>query len=167
MLMQTAAQELAPERIRVNAIAPGAIKTSINESVWNDPDKAKKLLELIPYGRIGEVKDVARAALWLASDDSDYVTGDNAVRRRGHELVREFPRQRIARGALMLELSSSATFLSVPCTGMFASSGACGTRARSCEWRWHPPARFSGRPARCNGRAALLMPSPQCGTLRS
>lgn len=75
MLMKTLAQELAPNRIRVNAISPGAIKTDINKSVWGTPEGMKGLLELIPYGRIGEVSDIARAAVWLASDDSDYVTG--------------------------------------------------------------------------------------------
>ena len=75
MLMKTLAQELAPMRIRVNAISPGAIKTDINKSVWGTPEGMKGLLELIPYGRIGEVSDIAKAAVWLASDDSDYVTG--------------------------------------------------------------------------------------------
>lgn len=75
MLMKTLAQELAPNRIRVNAISPGAIKTDINKSVWGTPEGMQGLLELIPYGRIGEVSDIAKAAVWLASDDSDYVTG--------------------------------------------------------------------------------------------
>jgi len=75
MLMKTLAQELAPNRIRVNAISPGAIRTDINKSVWGTPEGMRGLLELIPYGRIGEVSDIAKAAVWLASDDSDYVTG--------------------------------------------------------------------------------------------
>jgi len=75
MMMKSVAQEVAPRRIRVNGIAPGAIKTPINTAAWQDPRAAAKLLELIPYGRIGEPEDVARAALWLASDESDYVTG--------------------------------------------------------------------------------------------
>jgi glucose 1-dehydrogenase len=75
MLMQSLAQEVAGEKIRVNAIAPGAIKTPINQSVWSDPAQAKELLKLIPYGRIGEPEDIAKAAVWLASDDSDYVVG--------------------------------------------------------------------------------------------
>ena len=53
----------------------GAIKTSINESVWSDPEKLKKLLTLIPYERMGEPEEIANAATWLASDASDYVTG--------------------------------------------------------------------------------------------
>lgn len=75
LLMETAAQELAPEGIRVNAIAPGAIKTSINRQAWENETAAEQLLELIPYRRIGEPQDVAKAAVWLASDDSDYVVG--------------------------------------------------------------------------------------------
>ena len=75
MLMKTVAQELAPQRIRVNSIAPGAIKTRINETVWSDPEGAASMLKLIPYGRIGEADDVAPVAVWLASDASDYVTG--------------------------------------------------------------------------------------------
>ena len=75
MLMKTVAQELAPQRIRVNSIAPGAIKTRINEAVWSDSEGAASMLKLIPYGRIGEADDVAPVAVWLASDASDYVTG--------------------------------------------------------------------------------------------
>ena len=73
--MESMAQELAPEGIRVNAIAPGAIKTSINQKAWKTPAARRKLLTLIPYQRIGDVKDVAEAAVWLVSDASDYVIG--------------------------------------------------------------------------------------------
>lgn len=75
LLMQSIAQELAGERIRVNAIAPGAIKTPINRQAWQTEEAAQKLLKLIPYGRIGEPEDIGKAAVWLASDDSDYVVG--------------------------------------------------------------------------------------------
>jgi glucose 1-dehydrogenase len=74
-LMRTMAQELAMHKIRVNAIAPGAIKTSFNQSSWATAEMEAELLQLIPYGRVGNSMDVARAAVWLASDDSDYVTG--------------------------------------------------------------------------------------------
>jgi glucose 1-dehydrogenase len=75
LLMQSLAQEVAPHKIRVNAIAPGAIKTPINHDAWATPEAEQRLLTLIPYGRVGEVDDIAKAALWLVSDDSDYVTG--------------------------------------------------------------------------------------------
>ena len=74
-LMESLAQEVAPLKIRVNAIAPGAIRTPINTSAWNTPDAYKALMKLVPYGRIGEPEDIARAAVWLASDHSDYVIG--------------------------------------------------------------------------------------------
>lgn len=75
LLMESMAQELAPEKIRVNAIAPGAIRTDINQGAWASAEASRKLLELIPYGRIGEPQDIGRAAVWLASDASDYVVG--------------------------------------------------------------------------------------------
>jgi glucose 1-dehydrogenase len=75
LLMQTMAQELAVHKIRVNSVSPGAIKTPINRMAWETPEAEAELLELIPYGRIGNVEDVANATVWLASDLSDYVTG--------------------------------------------------------------------------------------------
>jgi glucose 1-dehydrogenase len=75
MLMESLAQELAPHRIRVNGIAPGAIRTPINTSAWATPAAYAELMKLVPYGRIGEPEDVARAAVWLASDHADYVVG--------------------------------------------------------------------------------------------
>lgn len=74
-LMKSMAQELAPQKIRVNSIAPGAIKTPINRAAWETKEALKNLLKLIPDGRIGEPEDIARAAVWLASDQSDYITG--------------------------------------------------------------------------------------------
>jgi glucose 1-dehydrogenase len=75
MLMKSIAQEYAPKKIRINSICPGAIQTPINQSAWDTPEALEKLLTLIPYQRIGEPDDIGKAAIWLASDDSDYVTG--------------------------------------------------------------------------------------------
>ena len=75
LMMESMAQELAPHRIRVNAIAPGAIRTPINTTAWQTPQAYAELMTLVPYGRIGEPEDIARAAVWLASDHSDYVVG--------------------------------------------------------------------------------------------
>ena len=75
LFMASLAQELAPAGIRVNAVAPGAIRTPINREAWHDPKAFSELLSLIPCGRIGEPEDVANAIAWLASDASDYVVG--------------------------------------------------------------------------------------------
>jgi glucose 1-dehydrogenase len=75
MLMKTMAQELAQYKIRVNGISPGAIKTPINRMAWETQEAERALLKLIPHGRVGETIDIARATVWLASDDSDYMTG--------------------------------------------------------------------------------------------
>jgi glucose 1-dehydrogenase len=75
MLMRTIAQELAPHRIRVNSIAPGAIRTPINTAAWDTTAAYQDLMTLIPYKRIGEPEDIARAAAWLVSDAADYITG--------------------------------------------------------------------------------------------
>ncbi|MFF4104572.1 SDR family oxidoreductase [Streptomyces sp. NPDC001903] len=75
MLMATLAQELAPHRIRVNAVAPGAIRTPINRSAWDTPDAEADLLKLIPYRRVGDPEDIANAVTVLASDLLDYVVG--------------------------------------------------------------------------------------------
>lgn len=77
MMMKSMAQELAQHHIRVNAISPGAIKTPINTDAWSTPQAEEELLQLIPYGRVGETPDIARAAVWLASDEADYVVGHN------------------------------------------------------------------------------------------
>ncbi len=75
LMMESMAQELAPKRIRVNGIAPGAIRTPINTVAWDTKEAYDQLMTLVPYGRIGEPEDIARAAVWLASDQSDYVVG--------------------------------------------------------------------------------------------
>jgi glucose 1-dehydrogenase len=75
LMMKSLAQEVAPYRIRVNSICPGAIRTPINMQAWDTPEAYKDLLKLIPYKRIGEAAEIGRAAVWLASDYADYVHG--------------------------------------------------------------------------------------------
>jgi glucose 1-dehydrogenase len=75
MMMKSVAQELASHRIRVNSIGPGAIRTPINTSAWNTPEAYDSLMTLVPYKRIGEPEDIAQAAVWLVSDEADYITG--------------------------------------------------------------------------------------------
>ncbi len=90
MMMRTLAQEVAADRIRVNAVSPGAIRTPINRKVWESDEALEKLLRLIPYGRIGEPEDVASAVSWLASDAADYVTGTTLYVDGGMTLCPEF-----------------------------------------------------------------------------
>src|ERR1700743_3046451 len=75
MLMKSMAQELAPHKIRVVSIGPGAIQTHINQAAWSTPEALNSLLTLIPYNRIGEPDDIGKLAAWLASDEADYITG--------------------------------------------------------------------------------------------
>lgn len=75
LLMKSMAQELAPKKIRVNSIGPGAIQTPINRQAWQTPEALASLLTLIPYNRIGQPEDIGKVAVWLASDESDYITG--------------------------------------------------------------------------------------------
>jgi len=75
MMMKSIAQEVAPYRVRVNALSPGAVRTPINESAWSSREAYNSLMTLVPYKRIGEPNEIGRAAVWLCSDDSDYITG--------------------------------------------------------------------------------------------
>jgi glucose 1-dehydrogenase len=90
MLMKTMAQELAMYKIRVNSVSPGAIKTPINTAAWDTPEAERELLKLIPYQRVGETSDIARAVAWLASDLSDYVNGATIYVDGGMTLFPEF-----------------------------------------------------------------------------
>ena len=92
MMMQSVAQEVAPLKIRVNSIAPGAIRTPINQAAWATPEADRALMTLVPYGRIGEPGDIARTAVWLASDDADYVTGASLFVDGGMTLYPGFAR---------------------------------------------------------------------------
>ncbi len=75
MMMRNLAMELAPHRISANNIAPGAIATPINQAVLDDPEAMKNALEEIPWGRFGKPEEVASVAVFLASEEADYVTG--------------------------------------------------------------------------------------------
>lgn len=77
LMMKSIAQEVAPYRIRVNSVCPGAIRTPINKEAWETQEAYNGLLKLIPYKRIGEPEDIARTVVWLASDEADYITGAN------------------------------------------------------------------------------------------
>jgi glucose 1-dehydrogenase len=91
LLMKSVAQELAPLKIRVNSLSPGAIRTPMNVEKLTTPGEYKRiLLDHIPSGRIGEPEDVGRAAVWLASDDSDYVQGATLYIDGGMTLYPEF-----------------------------------------------------------------------------
>ena len=90
--MESLAQELAPERIRVNSIAPGAIQTPINRAAWETPAALASLLTLIPYGRIGQPEDIGKVAVFLASDESDYIHGQTLYVDGGMTLYPEFAR---------------------------------------------------------------------------
>ncbi len=79
MMMRSIAQEVAPHRIRVNSICPGAIRTNINRPAWDTPQAYASLMTLIPYNRIGEPADIGATAVWLASDQADYVTGVSLI----------------------------------------------------------------------------------------
>ena len=90
LFMQSLAQEVAPHRIRVNSVAPGAIRTPINRAAWETPEALAALLKLIPYGRIGLPEDIGKVVAWLASDDADYVHGQTIFVDGGMTLYPEF-----------------------------------------------------------------------------
>ena len=90
LFMQSLAQEVAPHRIRVNSVAPGAIRTPINRAAWETPEALAALLKLIPYGRIGLPEDIGKAVAWLASDDADYINGQTIFIDGGMTLYPEF-----------------------------------------------------------------------------
>jgi glucose 1-dehydrogenase len=79
LMVKSIAQEVARDRIRINSIAPGAIRTPINTEAWDSPEHYAELMKLVPYQRIGEPEEIGRAAIWLASDESDYVQGITLV----------------------------------------------------------------------------------------
>jgi glucose 1-dehydrogenase len=90
LMMKSLAQEVAPHRIRVNSISPGAIRTPINTAAWSTPEAYAALMRLVPYKRIGEPDDIGKAAIFLASDESDYITGTSMYVDGGMTLYPEF-----------------------------------------------------------------------------
>jgi glucose 1-dehydrogenase len=90
LLMKTMAQELGPQKIRINSIGPGAIKTPINTSAWNTPEAEAKLLKLIPLKRVGEPDDIGDVAVFLASEEADYIHGTTIYVDGGMTLFPEF-----------------------------------------------------------------------------
>lgn len=79
MLTTGLAKELGPFGIRVNAIAPGLIRTSRSQALWSDDGLLASRLKITPLGRVGEPEEVASVALFLASDMSSYITGTTIV----------------------------------------------------------------------------------------
>ena len=108
LLMKSMAQELAPYKIRVNSIAPGAIKTPINSDAWDTPEAEAELLKLIPYNRVGIPEDIGKAAVWLASDESEYVQGSTIFVDGGMTLYPGFA----TGGQLLVVLKDTATHIS-------------------------------------------------------
>jgi glucose 1-dehydrogenase len=90
LMMKSIAQEVAGHRIRVNGIAPGAVRTPINREAWETPEAYTKLMKLVPYNRIGEPTDIGRVAAWLASDQADYIVGTTIVVDGGMSLYPGF-----------------------------------------------------------------------------
>lgn len=90
LLMETAARELAPQRIRVLNIAPGAIVTPINQFVLDDPRQKEQVESEIPLGHMGDPDNVAAAVAWAASDEASYVTGTTIVVDGGMSLYPKF-----------------------------------------------------------------------------
>ena len=90
LLMQSLAQEYGDRKIRVNSIAPGAIQTPINKPAWETPQALNSLMSLIPYNRIGQPEDIGKLAVFLASDDSDYITGTSILIDGGMTVFESF-----------------------------------------------------------------------------
>lgn len=90
LLMETAARELAPKKIRVLNIAPGAIATPINDFVLDDPEAMHEVESEIPLGEFGQPEQIAAAVVWAASDEASYITGTTIVVDGGMSLYPKF-----------------------------------------------------------------------------
>lgn len=78
-LTRQLAVELAPQRIRINSVSPGAIETAINQASMSDQQRRRALERSIPLGRVGVADDIAKAVAFLVSDQADYITGTDLV----------------------------------------------------------------------------------------
>ena len=87
LLTRQLALELARYNIRVNALAPGGVKTDMNIHHRTTPEAEKRLASEVPLGRMGETDDISKVALFLASDDSSYITGQTIVVDGGGRIV--------------------------------------------------------------------------------
>jgi glucose 1-dehydrogenase len=90
LMSKTIAVELATAKVRVNSVAPGAIKTPINQDVWSNPEGLKDLLRKIPTERMGEVDEIAKVVAFLCSDEASYITGATVYVDGGMTLYPEF-----------------------------------------------------------------------------
>ena len=79
MLARGLARELASHNVRVNTIAPGAVRTEMSKHLWRDPERLKQVGANIPLGRIAEPSDIGSVAVFLASDASRHITGSTIV----------------------------------------------------------------------------------------
>jgi glucose 1-dehydrogenase len=92
MLTKTIALELATTKVRVNAVAPGAIATQRNRDVWSEPEMMSDLLNKIPVRRVGEVEEIASVVAFLCSDEASYMTGSTVYVDGGMMLYPSFLR---------------------------------------------------------------------------
>jgi glucose 1-dehydrogenase len=90
LFAQTIARELAPHRIRVVSVAPGAILTPINQELVDDPEKRRAVEEQVPWGRLGRPEEIAAAIAWLAGPEAEYVVGTTLFVDGGMTLYPEF-----------------------------------------------------------------------------
>ena len=87
MLTQVMALELAQYGIHVNSVAPGTSKTRISEGTRNDPERNEKFLQKFPFGRYGEIHEMVSVALFLASDEASFITGETIYEEGGFGLM--------------------------------------------------------------------------------
>ena len=142
LLMKSIAQELAPLRIRVNSVSPGAIRTPMNLEKLTTPESYRDLLSLIPYKRLGEAEDVGRAAVWLASNRS---------------------RIPVARARACAALSASPRASSTPATRSTCSSTmSYSASSMASRTAWWPTSTMREASRKLNGPSPGLSVQPRC-----